>query len=629
MLRRIELKDRSDFILEGAAPYERILARVFFAVDPADRANQIISDIALAPRNGNGLVEFSADLCILKPRDPARGNGTLLFEVLNRGYTLAGWMFNRGAPSPEPQPKEFGDGFLFTQGFTIAWLGWQPDLPQDPRLLRLRAPIATEQGRPITGLIRAEFVASDRKSRSFSLGDSGHIPYAVSDPADRRIQLSVRESGYAARRVLPRSEWQFAREENGKAVPDLTSVLIQAGLEPGLIYEVVYPAKDPVVIGLGSAGVRDLVSFLKFGGPEAATTLLGDQPRYIKRAICFGASQSGRFVRSFLHDGFNRDKQGRRVFDGMWAHLAGPARGSFNHRFAQPSRGSDPHVNFDYPTFLPPFDDVLSKARQDRVVPKIFFTNTSYEYWGYGASLLQSTSPDTRIYSFAGSQHVPAPAPGLRVGTRYVTNHNDFHWCLRALLLALNRWVTDGGEPPPSRYPHLESHELIRFADYAFPHVPGVEPPSYQYPIRRIDLGPEFEKRRIVTIEPPKVGEPYAVFVPRIDADGNERDGVLSPEVSVPLGTFTGWNLRDPATGAPKTLAANWGAFFAFAKTRSDRINTGDPRLSIEERYRDRASYLARISTAARELVKQGFLLDRDVPRIVEQAGSRWDALLK
>ncbi len=224
MLRRIELRKRSDVLggkpFGSAGPYERIDATAYFSVDPALGPNRIVTDIALAPRNAQGQVEFSADLSVLKPRDPARGNGTALFDVCNRGMRLAVWMLNRGDFSLDPQSeKELGDGFLMEQGFTVVWLGWQADVPREPGRLRMDAPIATDGGRKIRGLVRSEFTA-DRKIFSFSLGDQDQIPYKVADPNDPAMQLTVRDSGYGPRRMIPRAQWQLAREEKGKPVAD-------------------------------------------------------------------------------------------------------------------------------------------------------------------------------------------------------------------------------------------------------------------------------------------------------------------------------------------------------------------------------------------------------------------------
>jgi hypothetical protein len=358
---RIELRERSD-VLDGrawgkAGPYERMAGRAFFEVDPDLPANRIIADIALAPRNARGRVEFSADLYILKPRDPRQGNGTLLVEISNRGNKYLLRQFNFARPSNDPRTAEhFGDGYLLEEGYTLVWVGWQFDVPDQPDLLRLFAPAARGAWGPITGLVRSEYVP-DRPVREFSLGDRTMIAYPAADPDDPQATLTVRDRVEAPRKVIPRSEWRFAREEFGKLVPDPTRVWMKAGFQPGKIYEVVYRAKDPVVAGLGPAAVRDLVSYLKYGdAPEWA--LLSDQKRFLKRAIGIGTSQSGRFLRTFLYYGFNQDERGRQVFDGIIAHVAGGGRGSFNHRFAQPSRDGHPFMNQFYPTDIYPFADV-------------------------------------------------------------------------------------------------------------------------------------------------------------------------------------------------------------------------------------------------------------------------------
>jgi hypothetical protein len=409
----------------------------------------------------------------------------------------------------------------------------------------------------------------------------------VADPADPGLRLTVRDSGYAARQRVPPDQWSFS--------PDLTAVHFNAPLTPGRIYELVYPAVNPVVAGLGLAAVRDFVSYLRYRGPAGGINVLGDQPRFLKRALLFGASQSGRFVRTFLYEGFNADEQGRPVFDAAWAHLAGPARGGFNTRFAQTSRGADPHVNFDYPTFLPPFDTagLLARATRDGVSPKLFLTNTSYEYWAFGASLVHTSIDgksdlelpgNVRLYAFAGSQHVPAPLPPRRIGTQYFTNSNDFHWCLRALLLALDNWVASNTPPPASRYPRLDNGSLIDRKDFRFPQIPGVKVPIAPYSVRD-----------------PRTGAEYPVFVPAVNRDGNEIAGVLTPEVAVPLGAFTGWNLRAPETGAPATLAPNLGSFFPF------------PEAEIQRRYGSQEAYQKALSAAFLKLASEGFLLPSDL----------------
>ncbi|MGH7248689.1 MAG: alpha/beta hydrolase domain-containing protein, partial [Pseudomonadota bacterium] len=374
----------------AAGPYERFTAKAHFALDPTLPANRGIADVEYAPRDENGLVEFSADIYVLEPRDPAKGNGTALVEISNRGGKGMLGMFDLAPASRDPRTApEFGDRFLLAQGYTLAWVGWEFDVPHRPELLRLYPPIATSARGPITGLVRADFVL-DRRATSHSLADRDQIAYPVMDPGDPSIKLTVRDRPNSERRAIPRSEWRFARDDGGRVVPDPASVYMAAGFEPARIYEIVYTAKDPPVAGLGMAAVRDFVSFLKYGGRAAP---LGDRHRLLKRAIGFGTSQSGRFLRTFVYDGFNADEKGRKVFDGVWAHVAGAGRGSFNVRFAQPSRDSHLFMNFFYPVDIFPFtgldetdpetgltDGILRRVRQENVVPKIFYTNGSYEY---------------------------------------------------------------------------------------------------------------------------------------------------------------------------------------------------------------------------------------------------------
>ena len=639
---RIELRERSD-VLDGrawgeAGPYERMAGRAFFEVEPDLPANRIIADIALAPRNARGRVEFSADLYILKPRDPRQGNGTLLVEISNRGNKYLLRQFNFARPSNDPRTAEhLGDGYLLEEGYTLVWVGWQFDVPDQPDLLRLFAPAARGASGPITGLVRSEYVP-DRPVREFSLGDRTMIAYPAADLDDPQATLTVRDRVEAPWKVIPRSEWRFAREEFGKLVADPTRVWMKAGFQPGKIYEVVYRAKDPVVAGLGPAAVRDLVSYLKYGdAPEWA--LLSDQKRFLKRAIGIGTSQSGRFLRTFLYYGFNQDERGRQVFDGIIAHVAGGGRGSFNHRFAQPSRDGHPFMNQFYPTDIYPFADVeledpetglreglLSRASQAGVVPKIFYTNSSYEYYGRAASLTHTTldakadvdpPPTTRICLLAGTQHSPAAFPPGRMGTQNPVNPNDYRWPMRALLGAMQRWVTEGVEPPPSRYPRIGRGELVPLSGLRFPRLPGVTLPVRIRKAWRLDYGPEFRSAGIIAFERPRIGKEFPVLVPQVDEDGNEVAGIRVPEVAVPLATYTGWNLRAPEIGAPDELYSMAGSWLPFARTRAERQQRGDPRRSIEERYRSRDDYLARVNECARELAREGYLLERDIPRIV------------
>jgi len=604
---------------EPAGPYTRITGQVHFAVDPALAANRIITDIALGPRNAQGLVEFSADLYMLRP---AKHNRTILFEVSNRGRKGMLSTFNLAAGAYDPRtPEQFGDHFLLEQGFTLVWLGWQWDVPPEPGLMRFYAPVA----KGVRGVVRADYVP-DQKIQRFYVADRTHSPYPVADPGS--LRMTVRDRADGPRQEIPRSQWRL--EE------DLIHIYMAAGFAPGRIYEVTYQGQDPALAGLGPAGIRDFISHLK-------------EKEGFRHAIAIGSSQSGRFLRKFLYDGFNAGEQGRRVFDGVWAHVSGGGRGSFNHRFAQPSRDARPFFNFFYPTDLFPFslqtqtdpetglaDGLLIRAEKAGVAPKIFFTNSSYEYYGRAASLIHTTvdgrkdlppPPHARIYLIAGAQHGPGQFPPRRAGFQNPANANDFRWAMRALLVGLGRWVVEGLEPPPSQFPRISEDKLVSLGAVQFPKIPSVAFPSRLHRAYRVDYGPEFRSQGMVTVDPPKLGSAFPMFVPQVDPDGNETSGIRLPVIQAPLGTYTGWNLRDPKIGAPDELYSMVGSFVEFPQTKAARERSGDPRPSIEERYQGRQQYLEKVTAAARALAGQGYVLERDIPKMVEQAGRMWAAL--
>lgn len=622
----------------SAGSYERIEGRAYFRVDPKLASNRIVRDLDLAPRDEDGNVEFSADLYVLKPRDPAKSNGTVLFEVSNRGGKGMLAMFNRTRASANPSTADdFGDRFLLDRGFTLVWLGWQFDVRQQAGMLRAYVPLASNGAQPITGLVRSEFVPSTRVG-TMPLSDRGtHIAYAPANLNDTAAQLTVRDRNTGERTVVARKSWAFS---------DAAHITMASGFEPGRIYELVYTAKEPSVTGLGMAAVRDLMSFLKYGG---ADTLLGDQHNFMKRTIGFGTSQSGRFLRTFLYEGFNADEKGRKVFDGVWGHVAGAGRGSFNFRFAQPSRDAQPFTNFFYPTDLFPFTDLaendpvtdatgglLDQATKADVVPKIFYTNGSFEYWGRAASLIHTTADgkhdaplakDTRIYFNTGAEHGPGSFPPRIQNTRYLADPLDYRWQMRALLLAMHEWLKSGKEPPASVYPLIVNGELTPLDQLKFPHIPGIEVPKRFHTAYHVDYGPQFASAGLVTVEPPKVGAPFPAMVPQVDADGNDVSGVRLPEIQVPLGTYTGWNLRSAESGAPDEMIAFIGSFIPFPKTKSERLKTKDPRLSIEERYRGKQDYLSKSAAAAHALAAAGYLLAADEPALLERAAQMWDYL--
>ncbi len=617
-VQKVEVLEQSD-VLNGetqgsAGSYERILGKVHFTVDPSLAANAIIADIALAPRDKNGLVEFSADFYILKPRDLSKGNGSALVEISNRGGKGLLQTFDSGSSFLDPRtPPNFGDRFLLTHGFTLVWIGWEFDVPPNPGLLRLEAPVATHAGAPIFGLVRSEWIG-EKLQKVISLADANQIAYPVADPNAPGATLTVRDRILGERTVVPRAEWKFS---------DQRHVIMDSGFKPGRIYEVIYQAKDPVLAGLGPAAIRDMVSYLKYDSPR---DLLGPQSQSLKRAIGFGISQSGRFLREFLYDGFNADEKGRPVFDGVWAHVAGAGRGSFNFRFAQPSRDGHPFRNTLYPTDLPPFteDGLLARARKDHVEPKIFFSNGSYEYWGRAASLIHTTpdgqadvSPDenTRIYFFAGSQHGAGSLPPRQVEAQNLAAVNDYRTAQRALLLRMQAWITGQSDPPASQYPRIGKDQLVTLGAWAFPHLEGVAVPHIKREAYRLDF----------STEPPKIGHRFPSLVPQVDQDGNETSGIRMPEVAVPLASHTGWNLRSKAIGAPDEMLSFTGSYIPFPLTKSERESRHDPRLSVEERYRNKRDYLEKITEAAQKLVRDGFLLDSDLPAIRDRAAAEWD----
>ncbi len=596
-----------------AGAYEKLEGTVHFAVDPKAAANRSIADIDLAPRNAKNQVEFSANFYILQPRDASGSNSTALMEISNRGGKGLLSTFNFAHGSSHPQTvEEFGDGFLLNQGFTLVWIGWEFDVPASDHLLKLDAPIATDHGKTITGLVRSEWTG-DEKVNTISLGDRTQTGYPAADPHDPANAIYVRDQIDGARTLLPRSAWNFA---------DATHVTMSAGFEPGRIYEVVYRAKNPAVAGLGFAAIRDFVSFLKRGDTRTA---LGDEHGRARNTLGFGISQDGRYLRALLYQGFNTDEVGKPVFDGVWAHVGGAGRGSFNERFAQPSRDGHPFLNVFYPVDVPPFraEALLEKEKTANTVPKLFLSNGSYEYWGRCASLIHTTEDGlrdappiagTRIYFFAGSQHTPGRIPPAATATQNPADVVDYRAGMRALLIAMQNWITKSTEPPPSQIPTIEAGQLVTLKNYHFPVLPGVIVPMHMREAYRLDF----------TKEPPAAGPPYPALVPQVNEDGNESSGIRMPEVSVPLATYTGWNLRKSSLGAPDELFSMIGSFLPFAKTQEERERLRDPRRSVAERYRNEVDYLQQIDNAAQSLAHSGYLLPEDIPRLKNRAAEEW-----
>ena len=633
--------ERREVILNGrafgaAGPYEKLVGKVDFGLDPSLPRNGEIVDLKLAPRNARGEVEASADFYMLKPVDPRRGNGRLFFEVGNRGGKSMLPTFQKAAGSPDPTTEaQFGDGALMGQGFTLLWMGWQWDVPERAGTMRMEMPIATENGRKITGIVRGNFVLNERATTA-SVADRAHKAYAVLDPSSAEHVLTVRDDPTAKGQVIPRASWRFV---------DGGTVALDGGFEPGRIYDVVYRTSDPRVLGFGLSGARDLISFLKYD------TSADNPAPGLRYAIGWGVSQSGRYLRHFLYQGFNQDEQGRKVFDGMFDQVGGAGRGSFNHRFGQASRDALQYFNILFPVDLFPFtdgpstdpesgitDSLLARAQRTNTAPKIFHLLTNSEYFNRAGSLVH-TDPtglrdadlpaNTRVYMIASAPHGPGPFPpasnvGGGMTGRALLNPLNYSPAVRALFRALDRWIVDDVAPPPSAYPRIADGTLTPPARAGWPAIPGYQLP--QQPLRafHLNFGADWAKG-IVSVEPPEVGKAFVVSVPAVDADGNVRAGIRLPDIAVPLATQAGWNYRDASIGAPDRLAGEIGSYIPFPRTRADRDRAHDPRLSIEERYRNRDEYVGQFAAAALDLVDRGYLLADDVADLLKHAAEHYD----
>jgi len=537
--------ERREVVLNGApfgaaGPYEKLVGKVDFGLDPNDPANEMIVDLKLAPRNARGEVESSADFYLLKPVDPRRGNGRLFYEVGNRGGKGMLATFQKATGSPDPTTvAEFGDGALMRQGFTLLWMGWQWDVPERPGTMRMSMPIATENGRRITGLIRGNFILNERAPTA-SVADRNHQAYPALDPNSAENVMTVRDDPVAKGQVVPRSKWRFV---------DGGTVALDGDFEPGRIYDVVYRTADPRVVGVGLSGTRDLISFFKYD------TSADNPSPGIKYALGWGVSQSGRFLRHFLYQGFNADEHGRRVLDGVFDQVGGSGRGSFNHRFGQASRDALQYFNILFPVDLFPFTDgpetdpetgatdgLLARAEKSGTVPKVFHLLTNSEYFNRAGSLVHTDATgtkdadlpaNTRVYMIASAPHGPGPFPpasnrgGGMVG-RAALNPLNYSPAVRALFRALDRWVVDDAAPPPSAYPRFADGTLAPVDHAGWPAIPGFDLP--QQPLRafHLNFGPDWSKG-IVSVEPPEVGKPFVVRVPAVDADGNVKAGIRLP----------------------------------------------------------------------------------------------------
>ena len=625
--------------------YERLNGVVHFAIDPRDASYRSIVDLPLAAVNANGEVEFSAEFCLLKPLDMARGNRRILFDVINRGNVRALQFFNDAEPSNAPSTlAHAGNGFLMRRGYAIAAIAWQGDILPGVDRMSMELPIAGNAAAPVTGVIRCEYIV-DREN-VFSLPLSGNDfthSYPAASLDARTARFTRREYAGDAREPISSEAWQFARTDgSGKPAASATHCFLRDGFRPGWIYELVYTAKDPLVLGLGFSAVRDFLSLLRYESHDAAGAVnpLRSDGVPIERVYGWGRSQSGRFLREFVYRGWNEDALGRRVFDGVHPHVTGAGRVTLNYRFAQPGRYPREHEDhlvasdqfpFAYGLTTDPFsgaaDAILKRPVSD---PLVIHSQTAAEYWQRRGSLVHTDAfgadlpahPRARVYFFASSQHFAEPGGRPEEGPhRHLSNPLDTAPILRALLDAMDSWATRGTPPPPDQIPRRADGTLVGAADarLQFPAIHGVDFPQAPNRLHATDYGSEVESGRFA-LEPP-VEDPsreYAVLIPQVDGDGNDVAGVRAPQLRVPLGTHTGWNYR--SAGSTRARYSIVGSFLPFAASVAQREHLGDPRPSIAERYRSRADYVAQIAVAAYALMQERLLLAEDLERYVERA---------
>ena len=644
---RVEVTVRAPFAggkaFGAAGPYVRIAGRFHGELDATHPANRGIVDIRLAPRNARGKVEYSADFEILRPADPAKGNGTLLYDVNNRGNKRVLHLLNdTPASNFLGAPEAAGDGFLMRRGFTVVWSGWIPGLPNTPQLLRLEVPGVAAIEQPVWD----EFLFNDAAPQEILFSTSAarvaHLSYPAATLDKARARLT--ERGRNEDTPVPIAGWEFVDSGAIRLLPAGTP------FRPGVIYQFSYRARNPPVAGIGFAATRDWIAFLRYQQQDAAGTANplagGDGRVHVVAALAHGSSQGGRFLRDFVHQGFNETEDLRLVFEGVNPHNAA-ARLYLNFRFAQPNRApAMGHGFLGFPDMNFPFaygrqrdprsgkeDGLLERCHQRDTCPKVLHTVSSTEYWQGGHSLVTTDAkgendvapPEgVRIYHLAGTQHRILPTMPKGVCSAPPNVVVDPRPAMRALILAFDRWAKGGEPPPPSVYPKLADGTLVDPAKLKWPAMASFATPREPNPIAQFDYGVRFAEGIIDTVPPAPISFRYRVLVPAIDADGNELAGLRMPEQAVPAATTTGWALRGADSGAAGELCYLDGMALPFARTASEREARKDPRPSLAERYQDRNAYVAKVRNAALDLQRRGYLLEEDVAKIVERAGRAW-----
>ncbi len=611
--------------------YEKISGQAYGEVDPANPLNGYNSGYPnLAPENAAGMVEYVSDFIILRPADMAKSNGLLFLSLPNRGNAFP------------------ADTALLGRGYIFFWCAWQGDVLRGNNRLIMRVPYASDNGGEIAGILRTEYqVSLPVNTLNLSSGfftSQTHHSYETISLDNKECLLTKRILESDPRIIVPNSEWAFSDCSRTRfpGIPSPTKISLKDGFEPDYIYELIYTAKNPLVLGLGFAAIRDFSSFLKYSLKDESgfsNPLLTSESdtNPVRAAVMQGVSQCSNFARTFLYLGFNQDENGLKVFDGVNAHI-GTRRISLNIRFGRPGGGGLQHEDHLFPGNDPPFSwgiepdpisgikgGILGKCIETGTCPKIMQTLSSSEYWQLRASLTTTDSYGTkdliipenvRIYLFAGTQHTPESIADQISG--FSQNYNSYTPYLRALIIALEKWVTEEKDPPPSKYPTVASGTLVSpdKQGTGWPDIPGIPYNGRANELTLLDYGPQYDFGNVSGVlqkEPPgiKSQQNYKTLVPRVDEDGNEIAGIRSINIRVPVGTFTGWALRREGFGKGDLSSLN-GMFIPFKKTKKDRKAVNDPRVSLEERYGSHEKYVEAVSSAAEELVSEGFLLPED-----------------
>lgn len=615
-----------------APGYERITGHYVGEMDPDSRVNSIINDIQFAPRNAEGKVEYSATFTLLRPADGQNASGVLWYEVPNRGNSP----LNRRLPED-----------ALRAGHILLSSGWQGDLAPRERLETIDVPIARQpHDESITGRVLARMSTLEKTSTLLLESGYGGLHYQTPATLETSSALLTKQTSDDGQ-VIPiaTGDWAFANCDDRPfpGRPDPRSICLRGGFEPDVLYQVVYTAEDPLVLGVGLAAIRDLVSFLR-DDARSNNPVAG----MVRHAIAFGDSQSGNLLKTFLHLGFNEDEYGHRVFDGVHPNIAA-RQTPINFRFAIPGGAANLYepgsegalwwsVYEDEVRGLPAAS-LLDRCRATSTCPKIFETFGSAEFWGLRMSpgLVGTRADadiplptDVRRYYFPGVTHGGgrggfSTEPSASRQCVLPNNPNSVAEAMRALRQSLTNWVVDGTAPPRSSYPTLANGELVPPTRDAmgYPAIPGQPlPDNLINEFLVYDFGASFNAADLsgsIGSQPPVIRKTIPSLVPRTDVDGNEIGGVPSVLHQAPLGTYVGWNVA--ASGYRKGLSCGFsGGFIPFARTRQERERTGDPRLSLEERYKTHENYVAEVRRAAQQLVEQGFLLRDDAERLMREA---------